>query len=196
MARLLPKTWKPNFEGLSRRDREGGLYESYRPDPLGGWNLSLTGDLAADIADAEAAVRDLNASEVGHAILKGLARVLLRAEAVASSRIEGLAVGPRRLLRAEAVPPRGGSLGDRRAMEILGNVRAMDAAVAFGSTQRDFTPQNLLEMHRLIMEHSQRPDLGGDLRTSQNWIGGSNYNPFEPPSSRRPPSLSRTWWMT
>lgn len=193
MAELLPKTWEPNFEGLSRRDREGGFYDSYRPDPLKGWNLSLPGDLAADVADAENAVRDLNASEVAHASLEGLARVLLRAEAVASSRIEGLAVGPRRLLRAEALLPRGEPFSDRRAVEIIGNIRAMDAAIAFGSAQQDFTLQNLLEMHRLIMEHSHRPDLGGNLRTSQNWIGGSNYNPlraaFVPPPPEYVPEL-------
>ena len=78
-----------------------------------GWNLTLPGDLAADIADAETAVQDLNTSEVEHANLVGLARVLLRAAAVASSRIEGLVVGPRRLLRAEAVLAQGGSSIDR-----------------------------------------------------------------------------------
>ena len=193
MAELLPKTWKPNFEGLSRRDREGGFYESYQPDPLKGWNFSLPGDLAADIADAERAVSDLNASKGAHASLEGLARVLLRTEAVASSRIEGLAVGPRRLLRAEAFPPQGKALGDPRAAEIIGNIRALEAAISSGTTQRDFTLQDLLEMHRLIMEHSHRPDLGGQIRTSQNWIGGSNYNPlraeFVPPPPEQVPGL-------
>lgn len=193
MARLLSQTWKPDFEGLSRRDRQGGLYESYQPDPLRGWNPFLTADLAADVADAEKAVRDLNVSEVAYASVEGLARVLLRAEAMASSRIEGLAVGPRRLLRAQALLPRGEPFDDRRALEIIGNIRAMDTAIAFGSTQQDLTLQNLLEMHRLIMEHSHRPDLGGSLRTSQNWIGGSNYNPlraaFVPPPPENVPQL-------
>ena len=193
MARLLSQTWKPDFEGLSRRDRRGGFYDSYLPDPLRGWGLSFTGDLAADIADAEQAVRDLNASEVAHDGLEGLARVLLRTEAVASSRIEGLAVGPRRLLRAEALLPSGEPLGDRRAVEIVGNIRAMDAAIALGSGQQDFTLHNLLAVHRLIMEGSHRPDLGGSLRISQNWIGGSNYNPlraaFVPPPPEYVPDL-------
>ena len=193
MAELLPKTWKPNFEGLSRQDREGGFYESYLPDPLSGWRFSLPGDLAADIADAETAVRDLNTSGVMHASLEGLARVLLRAEAVASSRIEGLTAGPRRLLRADFLLREGETSSDRRAAEIVGNIRAMDAAIEFGSAQQDFTLDNLLEMHRLIMEHSHRPELGGRIRTSQNWIGGSNYNPlraaFVPPPPGYLPEL-------
>ncbi len=185
MAKLLRTTWAPNFEGQSRRDRGGGSYQTYLPDPLSGWNLSLPGDLAADVADTEAAVRDLNMSGNMHTSLEGVARVLLRAEAVASSRIEGLAAGPRRLLRAEVLLGQDKPFSDRRAVEIIGNIRAMDAAIAFGTAPRDFTIENLLEMHRLIMEHSHRPDLGGELRTSQNWIGGSNYNPlraaFVPP---------------
>ena len=178
MAKLLPKTWKPNFGGLSRRDRTGGFYQSYLPDPLGGWGLSLPGDLAADIADAESAVQNLNASGITHTSLEGLARVLLRAEAVASSRIEGLAAGPRRLLRAEVLLDQGEPHSDHRAAEIIGNIRAMGAAIDFGTVQGDFTLENLLAMHCLIKEHSLRPDLGGALRTSQNWIGGSNYNPL------------------
>ena len=158
-----------------------------------GWNLTLPGDLAADIADAETAVQDLNTSEVEHANLVGLARVLLRAEAVASSRIEGLVVGPRRLLRAEAVLAQGGSSIDRGSAEILGHIGAMSAAFEFGSTRRDFTLEDLLEIHRLIMEHSLRPELGGTIRTAQNWIGGSNYNPlrsdFVPPPPENVPSL-------
>lgn len=194
MAKFLPKTWKPGFAGSSRRDRQGGSYQCYLPDPLKGWGFYLPGDLAADIADAETSVRDLNSSPVAHASLEGLARVLLRAEAVASSRIEGLAVGPRRLLRAEALLSATEPSSDRRAVEILGNVRAMDAAVHFGATREDFTLQDLLEMHRLIMEDSHRPDLGGRMRTSQNWIGGSSHNPlrasFVPPPPEYVPELT------
>lgn len=193
MAKLLPKTWKPNFEGLNRQDREGGYYESYQPDPLAGWNLTLPGDLAADIADAEKAVQDLNTSEAGHTSLEGLARVLLRAEAVASSRIEGLAVGPRRLLRAAALLSEGEPSSDRTAVVIIGNIRAMETAIALGTSRQDFTLQDLLGMHRQIMEDSRRPDLGGHIRTSQNWIGGSNYNPlraaFVPPPPEHVPEL-------
>ena len=53
--------------------------------------------------------------------------------------------------------------------------------------------EDLLEIHRLIMEHSLRPELGGTIRTAQNWIGGSNYNPlradFVPPPPENVPSL-------
>ncbi|TAK35294.1 MAG: hypothetical protein EPO21_06215 [Chloroflexota bacterium] len=62
------------------------------------------------------------------ASLEAVARLLLRAEAVASSRIEGLEIGARRLLRAEAdramdfpsVRER-----DSTAEAVLGNIEAM-----------------------------------------------------------------------
>lgn len=47
------------------------------------------GDLIADLADGDAATRDLNGSGITHRSFEGLARFLLRAEAVTSSRIEG-----------------------------------------------------------------------------------------------------------
>lgn len=57
MAELLRRRWTPQFEGLTRRDRQGCSYDSYLPDPLVGWNLTLPADLTADVADADAAIR-------------------------------------------------------------------------------------------------------------------------------------------
>jgi hypothetical protein len=53
MAEYVRKQWNAQFHGMSRRDRRGGSYEVYLPDLLLDWNPTLTGDLAADIADAE-----------------------------------------------------------------------------------------------------------------------------------------------
>ena len=81
----------------------------------GGWG---SGDLAADIADAETAIRDLNQARTSHVSLEGLARFLVRAESVASSKIEGLDAGPRRLVEAEAAIAQGGESADRVAVEL------------------------------------------------------------------------------
>ncbi len=176
MAEYLQRRWAPRFEGATRRDRQGCRYEAYLPDPLGSWNLLLPGDLAADIADAEAAVRDLNRTGTSHVSFEGLARFLLRAESVASSRIEGLDVGPRRLIEAEAVLARGGEAADRVAVEVLGNIAAMESAIDLATHAGPFSLADLLEIHRVLMEHSPRPELDGVIRREQNWIGGSSYN--------------------
>lgn len=185
MGSLLRARWTASFTGMSRRDRAGCDYEAYLPDPLRGWQLMLPADLAADIADAEAQVRQLNASGTTHISLEGLARFLLRAESVASSRIEGLEAGPRRLLDAEAVLSEGGAPADRVAVEVLANIAAMEAAVEIGAAPREISLDDLLAIHRALMRHSPTPVLGGVVRTTQNWIGGSAYNPcaasFVPP---------------
>ena len=185
MAKLIRHRWSASFDGMSRRDRQGCAYETYLPDRLAGWNLALPADLVVDLADAEAAVRRLNASGTTHVSLEGLARFLLRAESVASSKIEGLQAGPRRLLDAEVVLTQGGDAADRVAVEVLANIAAMEAAVALGAASGTITLDHLLDIHRILMEHSPTPDIGGVVRTAQNWIGGSSYNPcsasFVPP---------------
>ena len=54
-----------------------------------------------------------------------LARLLLRAESVASPRIEGLVVGGRRLLHADAARRMGEEVWDVTAAEVLANIDAM-----------------------------------------------------------------------
>lgn len=185
MATLIRSRWTSSFEGMSRRDRQGCDYDAYLPDPLAGWDLALPADLVADLSDAEAAIRRLNASDTSHVSLEGLARFLLRAESVASSKIEGVEAGPRRLLDAEVVLAQGGDAADRIAVEVLANVAAMEAAVELGSLADAITLDDLLGIHRILMERSSTPAVGGVVRTVQNWIGGSSYNPcsaaFVPP---------------
>jgi Fic family protein len=185
MAELLHRRWEPQFEGLTRRDRQGCNYIAYLPDPLSGWNLTLPSDLAADIADAETAIRDLNQAGTSHVSREGLARFLLRAESVASSKIEGLDVGPRRLVEAEAVLAQGGETADRVAVEVLGNIASMESAIELATSDRSISRQDLLDIHQILMDRSPTPQLGGVVREQQNWIGGSSYNPcsavFVPP---------------
>ncbi len=185
MAELLRKRWEPQTEGMTRRDRQGCSYGAYLPDPLAGWNLTLPGDLAADIADAETAIRNLNEAGTSHVGLEGLARFLLRAESVASSKIEGLDAGPRRLVEAEAARAQGGESADRVAVEVLGNIAAMESAIGLAVRAERFSLADLLEIHRVLMDRSPRPELGGVIRERQNWIGGSSFNPcsavFVPP---------------
>ena len=177
MAEYLTRRWTPRFEGATRADRGGGLYRPYLPDLLAGWNPLIPADLAGELSRAEAMVRSLNDSGPDHFALEGLARFLLRAESVASSWIEGLAVGPRRLARAEVALGSGRDAGDRLAEEIVGNVAAMEAAVNLGSTAASFGPQELLALHRTLMSKSPTPDIAGRIREQQNWVGGSWYNP-------------------
>ncbi len=192
MARLVECVWTPRFEGVSRREREGCRYHAYVPDPLAGWELTLPADLAADIADAEAAVRDLNGARPSHVSLEGLARFLLRAESVASSRIEGIEASPQRLMRAEVALTQGRDAADRAAAQILANIGAMDDAITCASAATSLTLDDLLAIHHRLLRDSAAAEPGR-LRSEQNWIGGSAYNPcaadFVPPPPEHVASL-------
>lgn len=186
MSKLLRRTWRADPSvGLTRRDRGGCTYDAYVPDELAGRTFRLDGQVAADVADAETAIARLNAAGRTLADTEALARLLLRAESVASSHIEGLEVGPRRLLRAEAARALGVPAQDVTAEEVLGNVDAMAWAVSSLAAARRIGVTDLLEAHRRLLSGTRLAEHAGRVRDRQNWIGGSSYNPcsaaFVPP---------------
>ena len=189
MATLDKRRWSGDFSGPTRRDRQPCEYEVYIPDKLEGRRFSIDGDVAADIADAESAITRLDASAVALADSEALARLLLRAESVASSRIEGLEIGARRLLRTDAARQLGVEPRDVTAREILANIDAMTWAVEAVQPGGFIPFDTLLETHRRLLTATRLEEHAGRVREVQNWIGGSSYNPcsasFVPP----PPEL-------
>ena len=145
----------------------------------------MSGEAAAEVADAERAVERLNREASGLADPEAVARLLMRAEAVASSRIEGLEVGGRRLLKAQLARGLGEDASDVTATEVLNNIEAMRWAVESLSTASAVTVENLLGIHERLLTGTSLEEHGGKVRNQQNWIGGSSYNPcsaaFVPP---------------
>jgi Fic family protein len=174
--------WAPNGSGQTRADQRGCDYDAYLPDGLAGQRLTLDGEVASEVAQAEAAIASLDRSAVALTNLDALARILLRAEAVASSRIEGLSVGARRLLRADAAREQGDPSHDPTVSEVLSNI---DAATYALETTGPVTPDLLLEVHSRLLGSTLQAKHAGRWRTEQNWLGGSDYNPcaaeFVPP---------------
>ena len=190
MAGLEQRFWEGSGRsGLSRKDRAGGAYSVYIPDALVGRLFIFEGSAAADVSDAERAIRDLDARSSALADTEALARLLLRAESVASSKIEGLVVGARRLLRADAARTGGEIQDDVTAADVLGNIDAMAYALQTVNEGTDITLPLLLGVHRQLLQATDLKEYAGEIRTVQNWIGGSSYNPcsavFVPP----PPDL-------
>jgi Fic family protein len=179
MSELSKRRWRSEVrgDGLSRRDRRSCDYWAYLPDPLVGRRFMLSGDVAADVADAEAAITRLNAEATALVDTEALARMLLRAESVASSRIEGLEIGARRLLRAEAVRSIRDSSSDLSATEVLGNIDAMLYGVEQIGRGDEITLDLLLDIHRRLLAGTRLEPHAGSFRQVQSWIGGSDYNP-------------------
>ena len=186
MSTVIRRRWISDQLGPSRKDNRGCEYESYVPDPLVGRTFSFDGEVAADVADAEAAITRLNLEATSLVDTEALARILLRAESVASSRIEGLQIGARRLLRAEAARGLGEENPvDVTALEVLGNIDAMVYGIDQIKGGDAISVDLLLEIHRRLLARTKLEEYGGTLRKQQNWIGGSEYNPcnadFVPP---------------
>ena len=172
MSKVLKRRWQGDLGGygLPRRDRVPCDYEAYVPDPLVGRKIVLDGDVAADVADAEAAIAKLNAEARALVDTEALARILLRAEAVASSRIEGLEVGARRLLHAEFVKRLKEVSSDVTATEVLGNIDAMVYGIDAVGPGDPITVDVLLEVHRRLLSGTRLEEYGGRFRDDS--VGG------------------------
>jgi Fic family protein len=190
MPEVLKLRWLPTLSsGLPRSARRGCDYEAYVPDLLADRSFTLRAETAADIADAERAVERLNSEARGFADSEAIARLLLRAEAVASSRIEGLKIGARRLLKAQLAAGLGDTPSDVTATDVLNNVNAMRWAVDTVSATDVITVEHVLGIHERLLAGTILERHAGQIREEQNWIGGSSYNPcsaaFVPPPPER-----------
>lgn len=158
MPSVVERTWEPPGQRASR-------FQAFIPDPIAGLGLSLSGQI---LQQCEQAAMDL-ARVDGYLPVpwQPVARLLLRAEGLASSDIEGLRVTPRRLLQAAEHP------ADQTARWVAGNLDALDFALA--TSGEDLSMSGINEWHRRLMIQSALPDrYVGKLRTEQGWIGGTS----------------------
>ena len=172
----------------SRRDRQPLRFLAFVPDPIAAWDQPLAGRAAEAVSSATAALSTLQVARSGHD-LEALATTLLRAEALGSSFIEGLRASNKRLALAAYEPV----AADPTARAVLGNVQAMEQAIAIGSEERRFRLKDLLDIHRTLLVGTTEERFAGVVRTEQNWIGGRGTSPrdaaFIPPPADRVPAL-------
>ena len=96
-------------------------------------------------------------------------------------------------MRADAARQLGIEVRDVTAAEILANIDAMAWGVASVAPGGPITTDLLLEVHRRLLAGSRLEGHGGSVRSVQNWIDGSGYNPcsaeFVPPPDAAPALL-------
>lgn len=192
MGSLHRAMWVSSGAGTSRRQRASGVYWWYLPDRLSELEVALEADVVADVARAERALATCAASPL--AGTEGIARLLMRSESVASSHIEGLSIGARRLMRAELQLREPDNVRyDRNAATVLGNIRAMERARDLAATAPQVTVDMLREVHADLCRGTGMEQWGGVVRTVQNWVGGSGSNPlsadYVPPAPEEVPAL-------
>ncbi len=174
MPRTVERVWDGDPGAMGgRRSRATFRYSAFVPDPVADIAPAVPFETARIVADAEAAIEALNhrASVAG---LEAIGPLLLRSEAVASSRLEGYDVSSLNLARA-LVDPRA-ARGSART--VAANVSAMEEAIAIGDRDDPITVDDLLAIHRVLMagDDKARP---GELRTEQNWLGGRLDSPLD-----------------
>jgi Fic family protein len=189
VARTVERTWQGDPGAMGgRRARPSFRYRAFVPDEIATLVPVVPFETADLAADAEAAIRVLNdRASVGG--LEAIGPLLLRSEAVASSRIEGYEVSPLNLARAliDARAARGS------ARTVAANVSAMEEAIAIADSGRPIKREDLMAIHATLMAGDERAQPGR-LREEQNWIGGRLGNPSDaafvpPPEDLVPPLL-------
>ena len=172
---LVSRTWAydPTLYAPPRY-RRACRYEAFVPDPLAGTEFSLPSRIVGIVSDAEQAIMSLNA--VARPALAPLARLLLRTESIASSKVEGMQVGIRQLARAESRMETGGK-ASATVLEVIGNIEAMQLAVDEAATSDSIGLNHLTEIHARLMANAPNSQVAGLVRARQNWIGGNDHNP-------------------
>jgi Fic family protein len=182
-GRLVQRSWRydPSLYAPPRY-RRACAYDAFIPDPLAELELELPGPLAGTISDAEDAVRSLNSP--ARPALAPLARLLLRTESIASSKVEGMQVDARALARAEVKADTGAKVPST-ALEVLANIDAMTLAVEEATADVEVEVNRIVDIQRVLLENAPNAAVAGKVRSVQNWVGGNDYNPcgaaFVPP---------------
>jgi len=174
LGRLVERRWEadPGAYG-GRRARSSFMYQAFVPDPIATLNPPTTFEAADAVGEAEEAVRELNASGSVTG-LESIGALLLRSEAIASSRIEGYELSQRNLARA-LIDPRA-ARGTART--VAANVVAMEEAIALGGEVRRLTGDDIRAVHQTLMAAEPRV-TPGQYRREQNWIGGRLDSPID-----------------
>ena len=156
---LVAKTWEwdPTLYAPPRY-RKACKYEAFIPDALTDFEFDLTSGVAGVVSDAEQAIMTLNAS--ARPALVPMARLLLRTESIASSKVEGMQIGIRQLARAESKIETGGKASST-ILEVLGNIDAMQLAVDDAATAEQIGIGHLADIHRKLMVNAATPPSAG-----------------------------------
>lgn len=182
-GRYEQRTWQydPTLYAPARY-RRACNYDVFLPEPLSGYEPHLSASTIGVTSDAERRLHKLGAQ--ASELLAPLARLLLRTESIASSKVEGLQVDARDLAHGEARAETGGKVNTTTA-EVLANIDAMELAIDEASRAEQFGCDQVVAIHRQLMTKAPNARIAGRIRDEQNWVGGNDHNPcgadFVPP---------------
>ena len=168
--------WPAGLPSVSggRAARQGFYYYAFDAWEIARADPTVSSETLQDLVRAEAAIRSLNEDPPRSDALEALSHQLLRSEAVASSRIEGLELSHKNLAEAAFDP----KLASANAASVLGNIKAMQEGLKVGAGSKRITTDTLLQIHARLFKGTRDERIAGRVRTTQNWIGHGD-NPFK-----------------
>lgn len=151
--------------------------------------VSITVQIPADVADAavevsadtvtliEAAAVALTRLQARAEHLAGLSELLVRTEAVATSKIERIHADMDDLARAAV-----GAQAASSAASTIAAAQALTALTTSTDGAKPLTHEAILGAHRrLLGDDPAERDHAGAYRKVQNWVGGSDLTPYGSP---------------
>lgn len=174
--------WRQSVKGGTIDDRRLAEVTVSIPARIAGVSLSVPPGVAAECDEAVRAIASLDATHGPQ--LRPLATMLLRAESIASSKIEHEIASVEDYVRALH-----GAESNSSALSMVRATGALDRLVS-GPLDLD----TLLDAHRRLMRDDPIDGpYAGRWRDMQNWIGGSDHSPrgaiYVPPPPDRVPDL-------
>lgn len=176
MAHWEEARWRSaDLDAVPRWDRRSGPYRRYVPDLLDGHPFTIDRELSVRVAQVEREIRALNSGPDAESLM-AIARLLLRSEAIASSRIEGVAPSARQVALAELATTEDVRGVSDQARLVANNMTVVRQAISDLADAGTVTVEQVIGLHRALLP--DEPQHHG-LRTVQNWIGGSDWHPIE-----------------
>lgn len=155
--------------------RQTGTYSAAVTAPIAEQRIDIPSSLSADVEEAARGLTDFDTYAgrtlgPADAALGPMSAILLRTESASSSRIEQLTTSSKQLALAEI-----GEGAKANALAVIGNVRAMEAAVRLSEK---IDAQSILDMHaELLADSATLSEHAGAWRRELVWIGGDNAGP-------------------
>ncbi|MFT4188494.1 MAG: Fic family protein [Aeromicrobium sp.] len=167
--RVVP--WRQAQRGGSREDRMLREVAVSLPPMIADYVPDLPPTVVTRADEALAAVTRLDSLHGEH--LEALSMLLLRAESVASSKIEQVEASVEDFARAAH-----GMRSNASATSMVASAAALDSLIASVDGNGLITLDNILAAHRTLMaDDPHEARYAGRLRDMQNWIGGSDHAP-------------------
>ena len=165
------RPWAQTQRGGTREDRTLRSVTVSLPPYIAKIDATIDADIAVQLEAAMSEISRLDSTHGPH--LAALSTLLLRTESVASSKIECVEASLDDYARALH-----GGRGNSSAISMAAATTALNELIA--SVNRDVPVQMsaILRAHEALMrDDPTEGQHAGQLRTVQNWIGGSDHSP-------------------